>query len=205
MSKKFLLPCSCGLDIKIEATQAGQQVVCSCGKAQTAPSMIKIRNLPVVEEERQVKEEPAYLRRTFFLLGIVTLIPTLLFLLWALSRYPKPADVSFMQNRFVFGQLTVTQDSTPIAGYEHDILRIQSEHIDWLMPMELFFYFQSLKDGPTFGYNFQEKFQSLKDAYWIRVTTAAVLVVLSLLSLGASFLMPKQNVIVTGWSGSEWN
>jgi hypothetical protein len=72
-----------------------------------------------------------------------------------------------------------------------------------MQPMELSMYYKTLKD-PMFGMNFQENWQDLKDRYFIRLTASGVALFLGLLSLISSFFMPKRNVIVAGWSGTEW-
>ena len=42
----FLLPCTCGRDIRVEPRQAGDTVRCECGVARQAPTLREIRNLP---------------------------------------------------------------------------------------------------------------------------------------------------------------
>jgi hypothetical protein len=49
---KYLLPCSCGKKVAIESSQAGQDILCSCGKTMEAPTMQGIRRL-----EQQVEKE----------------------------------------------------------------------------------------------------------------------------------------------------
>ena len=57
---RYLLPCSCGQLISIDTIQAGQEVRCSCGKAQLVPTLREIRQLPEAEpamtQLRLVKE-----------------------------------------------------------------------------------------------------------------------------------------------------
>ncbi|MDR1962331.1 MAG: hypothetical protein LBQ50_00960 [Planctomycetaceae bacterium] len=209
MSQKYLLPCSCGCSHEIEISQAGQQLTCSCGQTQQVPSLLKIRSLPVAEEKkadaaRQPKNETGKMRQVFFLLGTILFLPALLFFLWALLSYPLPRDVSRKQEFFRFGQTELYQNSTPIPDFEHNILWLRNEDFDRMSPIELYFHFKILERGPNFSYNFQENYQALRDAYSIRVTAGAVLVFLVLASFVASFFMPKRDVIVTGWSGSEW-
>jgi hypothetical protein len=42
---KYLLPCKCGNAIAIETSQAGQQIVCSCGAQLEVPTLGAIRGL----------------------------------------------------------------------------------------------------------------------------------------------------------------
>ncbi|MDR1142183.1 MAG: hypothetical protein LBL62_10855 [Planctomycetaceae bacterium] len=211
MSQKYLLSCSCGRLHEIETSQAGQQVTCSCGQTQQVPSLLKIKKLPVAEEKKtdrselsKPKNETGKMRQVFFLLGIVFFLPVAIFFLWTLFSYPLPRDVSRKQEWFSFGQTELYQNSTPIPDFEHYILWIRNEDFDRMSPMELYFHFKNLERGPNFSYNFQENYQALQDAYHIRVATATVLLCLVLASFAASFFMPKRDVIVTGWSGSEW-
>lgn len=43
---KYLLPCSCGKSVPVEASQAGQRVRCSCGQMLDVPTMRLVRQLP---------------------------------------------------------------------------------------------------------------------------------------------------------------
>lgn len=206
MSKKYLFPCSCGRLHEIEPSQAGQPIPCSCGLVPQAPTLLKIKELPVAPEtaEASDKTETGYLRRAFLYLGIVLVVPSLLFLLWTLQTRPHPRDVSKKQVDFVYGQTKVHQDSTPIPNFEHQVLWIQDEHFDDMLPIELFYYFQMLKSGPNFSINFWENYQALRDAFHIRLTTACILILLSIGFIVVSFFLPKKNVVVTGWSGTDW-
>lgn len=45
MRVKYLLPCSCGQKIAVESSQAGQSILCSCGKSMEVPTMKGLRQL----------------------------------------------------------------------------------------------------------------------------------------------------------------
>jgi hypothetical protein len=45
MSAQYLLPCSCGQTLRIEAAQAGEQIECACGKSVSVPTLREIRKL----------------------------------------------------------------------------------------------------------------------------------------------------------------
>ncbi len=212
MSQKYVLPCPCGLFVYVEASQAGQQVTCSCGTTQQVPALMQMRKLPVADEPAANKEggtdttATGNMRRAFFWIGIVVLVPAALFLLWAvfLSR-PLPRDVSLKRVEYSYGQMQLFQDSTPIPEREHMILWMHEDIIDRMTPMELYFYFLNFRLGPNFSYNFQDNYQALKDAWHIRMTAGCVLTFLGLLSLVSSCFMPKRDAVVTGWSGTEWS
>jgi len=206
VTQKYLFPCHCGQIQEIEASQAGQFITCSCGQTRQIPTLSKIKELePAPEKASEPVQETGHLRRALLYLGLIGLVPSLLFLFWAVFSYPKPRDVSLKQVYFVYGQTKVYQDSTRLPDYEHQVLWIRNEDFDRMSPIELLFYFQMLEKGPNFSYNFQDNYQALKDAYTIRGAAASLCVFLSLLSIVASFFMPKKNVVVTGWSGTNWN
>ena len=209
MPQKHVLRCDCGQSLEIEASQAGQEISCKCGLTQKVPTLMKIRELPLVETPSSkpdlVKRETGQMRRAFFWLGAIVLVPSVIFLLWTVFlTKPLPKHVSLKQTDFTFGQMLLKQDSTPIPEYEHTILWMRDEYIDHMAPMELYFYFLYFKNGPNFSYNFQENYQALKDIWHIRMATGGFLIFLGLLSLVSSFFMPKRDVVVTGWSGTEW-
>ncbi len=45
MRVKYLLPCSCGEKVAVESTQAGQDILCACGKTMEVPTMQGLRQL----------------------------------------------------------------------------------------------------------------------------------------------------------------
>ena len=203
---KYQLPCPCGLCVEIEPSQAGQTVVCACGENLLVPSMLQVKTLRgVPETTKPPHKEMGILRRTFLIFGIVLFIPAIL-LAWHLyQRAPQPRDVSLKQVFFSFGtnKRMLFQDSTPISNVEHTILWMTDEYIDQMMPMDLYFYFRTL-EKPMFGYNVIDNYDALKDRHRIWVTVDIILFFLAVLGVVASFFMPKQNAVVTGWSGSDW-
>ena len=150
--------------------------------------------------------EDTTLRRTFFVLGVAFLFPGFMLGSYLYEWQPHPRHATLKRTQFSFGsyQRMLPQDSTPIPFEERQILWMTDDIIDEMMPMELFFYFQTLA-SPTFSYNFQENYEAVKDTYLIWVTANIIFLVLAHLSVAASFFMPRQEVIVTGWSGSDWH
>lgn len=51
MTRKYLLPCVCGLETAVEPRQAGETVVCSCGSPLQVPTMREIANLEIAPPE----------------------------------------------------------------------------------------------------------------------------------------------------------
>ena len=149
--------------------------------------------------------EDSTLRRAFFVLGITLLFPTFLLASYLYEWQPNPRLATVKRTQFSYGsnRKPLHQDSTPIPWAEVRILWMEDEEIDRMMPMDLFFYFRTLEE-PTFSYNFQDNYEAVKDTYRIWVTANIILFILAVLSIVASFFMPRQTVEVTGWSGSEW-
>jgi hypothetical protein len=50
---QYLLPCSCGQNVPVDLRQAGQQVVCSCGKKLDVPPLRQLRILSPVSSAEQ--------------------------------------------------------------------------------------------------------------------------------------------------------
>jgi len=142
-------------------------------------------------------------RRTFFVLGAALLFPSFFLASYLYEWQPQPQHATLKRKFFVYGARVLPQDSTPIPFEEHRILWMTEEAIDQMMPMELYFYFRTL-EHPTFSYNFQENYEAVKDTYRIWVTATIIFLILAHLSMGASFFMQRQEVIVTGWSGNDW-
>jgi hypothetical protein len=150
-------------------------------------------------------EETSIWRKTFFVLGIVLLVPAVFLALHLLERPPQPFDVLQKPDEFIFGpeKKRIYLNATPIPLSERDILWVTDEDIDYMPPMQLHIFFRTL-EKPTFSYNFQETYDGVKDSYRIWVTVDIILFLLALGSIVASCFLPKQNVVVTGWSGSDW-
>ncbi len=210
MVNLFRLPCKCGQSIPLDLSQAGQDVVCpACGETAHAPSLLNIKQLEAYEEDPGAKPvgnmSSGNLRHAFFLIGGVLLLFSIMPLIYfAAATYPEADQVLEKRKAFSYGGKELPQDSTPIPGFEQLTLRITDEGIDGLPPIDLYYYFLWLKQEQNFGGNFYENYQALVDAYYIRVVTLAILVLVGAGFVIAGFFMPKRSEEVTGWSGGEW-
>jgi DNA-directed RNA polymerase subunit RPC12/RpoP len=208
MSKTFYkYPCSCGSWQPVEVSQAGSEIKCpDCGVVRIVPTMLKMKQFEkLVDKLDRNREETGTLRIGFFWFGLIILIPSLIALVYyTFCMYPQPRDVSKKKVYFSYGETKLYQDSTPIPQYEHVILWTTDENIDNMLPFDLFRYFEVLKLGTNFGYNFQMNYQDLKYAYYTRIAVFSLLVVISAASLIISSFMPKRGIIVDGWTGNEW-
>ena len=161
---------------------------------------------PIVALRARIRpDDTNILSRTFFVLGIVLLFPSFILALHLLAWTPAPRDATTKRVFFSHGssQKSLYQDSTPIPMEERTILWITEADIDRMTPMELHMYFQTLKE-PVFSYNFRENYEAVLATHRIWTWVNIILFILAFSSIIVSFCMPKQNVVVTGWSGSEW-
>jgi hypothetical protein len=206
---KYLLSCSCGLSVNVEPRQAGQTVVCACGKTLQVPSLSKLKALPVAAENeapvKAVKKNTGLLRKAFFIIGFVLLVPGIWFFTATLLSPPKPQDVFNKRVYFSFGsnQKPMLQNSTPLDNEDVRVLSMSDEIIDRMMPIDLYLYFQSLRK-PTLSYNFLDNYEAVKDTHKIWLIFGGVWLAVGIVCIILAFSMPKQNIEVTGWSGSDW-
>lgn len=102
MSAKYLLPCSCGLEVAIEPSQAGGKAQCACGKQLDVPTMREIAALERIDTGGEAKtSRPAWsLRHGLILLGSVLIVCGLAPSLYLYVTRPRPLD---------FDQLTIAQ------------------------------------------------------------------------------------------------
>ena len=149
--------------------------------------------------------EDTTMRRTFFVLGIALLFPGFFLISFLYEWQPQPHHATYKRKFFSYGsyQRLLLQDSTPIPQVEIDLLWTSDEMIDRMQPMQLHLFFRTLEE-PPFSYDFQDNYAAVKDTYRIWVTGSIILLILGHLSIAVSFFMPRQEVVVTGWSGSEW-
>jgi hypothetical protein len=73
---RYLLPCECGESLPVEKTQAGQSIVCKCGRSVDIPSLRGLRELEVCEAAPQAVARPSWTptKGTFFAGGIILAI-----------------------------------------------------------------------------------------------------------------------------------
>jgi hypothetical protein len=72
MITKYLLPCLCGQKLRVNATQAGETVQCTCGASLTVPSLRELPNLelaPSTTANRKSRKRPWSKRQGWILLG----------------------------------------------------------------------------------------------------------------------------------------
>jgi len=77
---KFLLPCSCGREIPVEITKAGQQLQCACGAILEVPTLQGLRTLKRAAPDVAASRKSTWgLRQQLLLVGavitVIALIP----------------------------------------------------------------------------------------------------------------------------------
>jgi hypothetical protein len=82
MTTKYLLPCGCGEELPIDIGQAGQNIVCKCGRTIEAPTLRGIRQLtpaPVSDESKGARGGAAWRpgQGVAFALGVLTTVVAL--------------------------------------------------------------------------------------------------------------------------------
>lgn len=164
-----------------------------------------LKKLPVVQESGPAKKAGVSPRAVVRAIGCVLTIPSLLLLLvFAFFTYPHPAQVTQKQVYKKFDGRFLPYNSTPITTGEWTVLRMQPEDFDYIRPIEAYFYLDTLGDNPMFGFNFQENYQNLKDAYVFRVGAASVLLGIGLFFLIVAFFLPPAPIMTDGPGGLGW-
>ncbi len=220
MPTLFRLSCACGHHLPVDVSQAGQQIVCpQCGGNVQVPTLLHLRRLAPFETDKhaQVAARSASsgtLRFAFFLLGGIMLVVSGVLLLCCfvpvsvplLSSLSYPASSQVLEKRIwlSYGGRELPQDSSPLSSSERQVLRITDYELEHLRPIQLYDYFRMMAENPNFSNNFYENYRALLDAYYIRVTTFSMMLIVSLGFVVAGFFLPKHNQEILGWSGGEW-
>jgi hypothetical protein len=73
---RYLLPCACGRQIPISTTQAGETLVCECGRSLMAPKLRELRQLPEApgEDLPRLREPWSRQQGVLFASGFVLLL-----------------------------------------------------------------------------------------------------------------------------------
>jgi hypothetical protein len=119
MTQHYLLPCSCGQNVRIAASQAGGKVACVCGKSLEVPTMRGVQQLEAAPAESKVAAKPAWspLHGATFAAGLMIAGVGVVLIAFYLLQYAR-----------VVGH---TRDFSP------EVLAAEAAHIDKLTPLEL--------------------------------------------------------------------
>ena len=92
MTDRYQLRCECGQELEICERQAGQELVCSCGKNSVIPTLRQIRELPLAAPAVAASRPStawSYQRGILFSLGtllLLTCLPMLAYVGWQRSQ-----------------------------------------------------------------------------------------------------------------------
>lgn len=110
--KKYLLPCSCGQKVAVDASQAGLEVPCACGAKLEVPTMRGLSQLQIVEEPREEHAAPQAAwgpAQGLMFLGAVLLLGGLVAVLLVMQTRPQwqvqDEQIRLDVNRLTPGQL----------------------------------------------------------------------------------------------------
>ncbi|MDR3111107.1 MAG: hypothetical protein LBU65_15675 [Planctomycetaceae bacterium] len=181
---KYQLPCQCGLTIAVETSQAGGQVVCSCGQQIQVPSLIKLKqlppddNLPVVSAEHGVNP-----RMILLFIGLALLAGTIAFGCYVYEERPIAYKVLEKPVGKILDGRIRNYNSTPVSQEEYVVLATNPEYILVMTPFQAYQYLDVLGPDLQMGFNFQENYQILKDTHTFLLILLAVLSVITLVVL----------------------
>ena len=72
---QHLLPCECGISVVVKTQQAGESVVCDCGKTLAIPGLRSLRELPLADTEKhEAKIHWTRARGVVFAIGFGTFL-----------------------------------------------------------------------------------------------------------------------------------
>lgn len=139
MRIKYLLPCSCGREIPIEATQAGEEVVCACGAKLEVPTLLKLNTLkrvgiPAESPKRRPARAAWGVRQQLILIGILIAAAGAAWAVWLYVTAPPRIDVSSLsplRSMFLWYDLKRGVQFQPPAEAEY-LKRIKEHHL-WLL------------------------------------------------------------------------
>ncbi len=99
MRAKYLLPCICGQEIPVEATQAGQQVRCLCGVELEVPTLLNLTRLKPAEPPAAAaaprRARSAWgPRQRVMLVGLAIMVVGALWVGWELLSRPRRLEIT---------------------------------------------------------------------------------------------------------------
>lgn len=231
MRIRYTLTCECGKDWPVDISLAGQEIACTCGRKIIIPTMLKMKKLPLWEEEKEEKSAavkgsaslPGSVKRGKLHGGrlgllIVGLIIMVLggWYLWTLIKYPpNPIQVFSKRIMYASGEKYVHRNSSPVSpeDYEfyifHDPYRkmdyvIDDRLIDIWAPFPAYTYFDMLRNGLTMSDNFYDNFEEIKYQYRIMYAVSIIVMIFGVVLCILPWLIPEKRTVVGTMRGTEW-
>ncbi len=121
MDRKYILPCGCGKEILVSATQAGQMVRCACGIETAVPALRDLKKLQRLATSRAKTREGVSSwgqREAFLVIGGLITLSGLVMTAWLWLTRPRYPRVEMMAPVETWGlwqelRLGVLREPTP--------------------------------------------------------------------------------------------
>lgn len=177
MKAEYLLPCSCGNKVPVDAGQAGAKVACSCGQQLTVPTFRALRDLERVTPAAAVAESSPWSTTRGILFSFGTLVSVI------------AAGLVFY-HLYMYSQLW---DGGEAWKQEH--LNEMRAGVDYLTPVEAVTEFQEMaKTGLTIdGIPPWSQISAVRDSSRRWLTASLVALAIGLVSLSASLLGARRS------------
>lgn len=106
MTTKYLLPCECGNQVTVDATQAGLTVECTCGKELQVPTMRGLANCERASEEVAPPTSTWGAAQGMLLLGISVLLLGLIGTIytWQVAEFNENLDFTLRVDKAAHGK-----------------------------------------------------------------------------------------------------
>ena len=138
MRAKYLLPCTCGREIPVEATQAGQQVRCQCGLGLEVPTLLNLTRLKPAEPPTAAAPPRARstwgLRQRVMLVGLWIMAVGASWAGWELLNRPTRLEVAAYRPTMVVNYWRLLKQGVsyrlPVEKLYTEVL---NENNRWLM------------------------------------------------------------------------
>ncbi len=134
---RYLLPCTCGRQVVVTPSEAGNRVTCSCGAVLDVPTLRAMRQLPVAETAAEAPAVPSPASRwnaaaALVLLGAVVVLIGVGLCVYFWSHRPRPVDVDSLRPAdtwYLWQQLR----QMPRRTAQHDLwIRVHQVYRLWM-------------------------------------------------------------------------
>src|SRR5262249_20441892 len=132
----YLLPCSCGQQIRVGVAQAGAQIVCACGRKLRVPTMRGLRELKVAPAVTAGATKPGWSswHGAAFALGLLSVVAGIALIGYNGGRYSQlrfaSATVRQPDGTVVSQRIDLTADRSA------DFAKAAAAEIDRMTPIE---------------------------------------------------------------------
>jgi hypothetical protein len=179
---KYLLPCSCGRQVPVEASQAGQQILCECGAAVEVPAMRGLAQLERATPESAIgrsssAEQPAR----------------------ASQGTPTPAKAAARRSASVWGTrqrllligALLTLLGLGMAGYFH-LVRVRLVDTESMAPIQSWRLWHDLRYSIDQRPPWEEFYLASRAAYRRWMMVPAVFTGVGVVVMASSLLVPSR-------------